>query len=186
MARDANGRSEIALTSLPPVFDAPIEPALVLPSLGLAPDRTANGAPVQVVSTGTRQLLICLQTIGDVTAVQLSIGALAALRQAHDFASLRVFCLGGYTPIGDCFGRHFFAGRDGVNEDPFTGSSAGSMGAYLWHHGLFAGERIIAEQGHCLGRPGQATLEPVGERSVLEGVRVRGGVSALIRGTLSL
>jgi PhzF family phenazine biosynthesis protein len=186
VARDADGRSEIALTSLPPVFDAPIDPALVLPSLGLAPDRTADGAPVQVVSTGTRQLLICLQTIDDVTSVQLSSGALAALREAHDFASLRVFCLGGYTPVGDCFGRHFFAGKHGVNEDPFTGSSAGSMGAYLWHHNMFSGERIIAEQGHDLDRPGRATLEPVGEPSALAGVRVRGAVNALLRGTLSL
>lgn len=186
VVRDADGRSEIALTSLPPVFDAPIAPALVLPFLGLAPDRTLAGAPVQVVSTGTRQLLICLQTIGDVSAAQLSTGALAALREVHDFASVRVFCLGGYTPVGDCFGRHFFAGMHGVNEDPFTGSSAGSMGAYLWHHSLFAGKQIIAEQGHHLGRPGRATLEPVGEPSALEGIRVRGAVSALIRGTLSL
>lgn len=130
--RDARGRV-VGLDYT--VLEVPESPGPDLP--GPADPPLLSNKKTKYPITGTRQLLICLPTIEDVAAVQLKSGALAALREAHNFASLRVFCLGGYRPLGDCFGRHFYAGMHGVNEDPFTGSSAGSMGTYLWHHNLF-------------------------------------------------
>ncbi|MFN8594652.1 MAG: PhzF family phenazine biosynthesis protein [Anaerolineae bacterium] len=67
----------------------------------------------------------------------------------------------GITDQGRTFARHF-APPPSMFEDPFTGSATGGMGAYLWHHGLIDQPTFIAEQGHWLHRPGQATVEVVG------------------------
>ena len=41
--------------------------------------------------------------------------------------------------------------------------ATGGMAAYLWHHGLLQEPRFIAEQGHWMGRPGQAEVQIVGD-----------------------
>lgn len=60
------------------------------------------------------------------------------------------------------------------------------MSAYAWHHGLIASPRFIAEQGHWMGRPGQANVEVVGPRETIEAVKVGGSAVAIIRGELLL
>jgi trans-2,3-dihydro-3-hydroxyanthranilate isomerase len=71
-----------------------------------------------------------------------------------------------------------------VFEDPFTGSATGGMAAYLWHYGLIDEPTFIAEQGHWLHRPGQATVEVVGPRDDIETVKVGGGAVVVLRGEL--
>ena len=184
-------QSEASLISFPPIFDPPISDrslsAAIAETLGLERNRAQQlfAGPAQVVSTGTRQLLVMLREIDLVRAVRVDAGSFFELRKALDFASLRVFCASGCTAEGDCFGRHFYASTSGVAEDAFTGSSAGSMAAYLWHHKLVDKTALIAEQGHDLGRPGKAVLEWVGSRHAIEGVRITGVVNQLVAGTLS-
>ena len=60
------------------------------------------------------------------------------------------------------------------------------MGAYLWHYGLIDQPAFIAEQGHWLQRPGQATVEVVGARHDIETVKVGGAAVAVLRGELNL
>jgi trans-2,3-dihydro-3-hydroxyanthranilate isomerase len=71
-------------------------------------------------------------------------------------------------------------------EDPFTGSATGGMAAYLWRYGLLDQPTFIAEQGHWMGRPGQATVEVIGPRDDIETVRVGGSAVTIVRGELTL
>jgi trans-2,3-dihydro-3-hydroxyanthranilate isomerase len=60
------------------------------------------------------------------------------------------------------------------------------MVAYLWRYELIAGPKFIAEQGHWMERPGQATVEVLGPRDDIETVKVGGGAVAILRGELCL
>ena len=60
------------------------------------------------------------------------------------------------------------------------------MGAYLWQHGLIDRPAFIAEQGHWMHRPGQATVEIVGPRHDMDTVKVGGSAVTVLRGELSL
>lgn len=91
----------------------------------------------------------------------------------------------GVTDQGRTFARHFAPPPD-VFEDPFTGSATGGMAAYLWHYGLIDQPTFIAEQGHWLHRPGQATVEVVGPREAIETVKVGGGAVTVIRGEITI
>jgi trans-2,3-dihydro-3-hydroxyanthranilate isomerase len=120
----------------------------------------------------------------------LDVDALNAFRavDGHTRADMMepfLVTLGGITDAGDTFSRLLLA-PPSLPEDPFTGSATGCMGAYLWKNGLIDAPTFIAEQGHWLGRPGQATVEALGPRSDCTGVKVSGQGRIMMRGTLSL
>jgi trans-2,3-dihydro-3-hydroxyanthranilate isomerase len=153
----------------------------VLPALGLAAEDALPGLPVSVVSTGTPQLLVGVRGLDAVRRARPAPGAHVALARELGFFSSHVFALEGVAG-GHTFARHFAAGEPGF-EDPFTGSATGSMAALLFRHGRL-GPRLVAEQGHWLGRPGRAEVEVVGPPEAIETVRVGGAAVTVLRGTL--
>ena len=174
---------QVVMTQKKPQFLATFDPAGVLPIFGLTPADALPGVPVQVVSTGTPQLMIPLRSLEALRRVTVDLSALTALREASDFFSVHLFCLHGATPEGHTFARHFASPPD-VFEDPFTGSATGGMAAYLWHYGLIDTPTFIAEQGHWMHRPGQAQVEVVGPREDIETVKVGGSAATVVRGEL--
>jgi trans-2,3-dihydro-3-hydroxyanthranilate isomerase len=175
----------IVMEQKPPRFLAVHDPAEVLPAFGLAADDLLPGAPVQTVSTGTPQLMVPLRSHAALRRARVDPERYTRLRAAGDFFSPHLFCLGGATPAGSTFARHFGVPPDTM-EDPFTGSATGGMAAYLWRHRLIETPTWIAEQGHWMGRPGQGTVEVVGPPEAIETVRVGGAAVVVARGELSL
>jgi trans-2,3-dihydro-3-hydroxyanthranilate isomerase len=175
----------IVMTQKKPAFLAVYAPAEVLPVFGLSAMDALPGVPIQTVSTGTPQLMIPLRNLDALRRAQLNIAAYDQFRAAADFFSPHLFCLEGVTEIGQTFARHFGAPPDTL-EDPFTGSATGGMAAYLWRYGLIDQPTFVAEQGHWLGRPGEATVEVVGPRDNIETVKVGGSAVTIMRGELTL
>jgi trans-2,3-dihydro-3-hydroxyanthranilate isomerase len=182
---EAGRVTRIVMSQLAPRFMARYEPAEVLPAFGLRAEDLLPGAPIQTVSTGTPQLMLPLRDHAALRRATVDAPALGALRARGDFFSPHLFCLGGATAAGRTFARQFGLPPD-LPEDPFTGSATGGMAAYLWHYGLIDTPTWLAEQGHWLGRPGQATVEVVGPPDAISTVRVGGAAVVLIRGELQL
>ena len=121
---------QIVMTQKKPQFLATYSAAEVLPAFGLTPEDIVPNVPIQTVSTGTPQLMIALRDHAALQRAQVNIAAYARLRAAADFFSPHLFCLGGVTPAGQTFARHFGLPPDAL-EDPFTGSATGGMAAYV-------------------------------------------------------
>ena len=175
----------IVMTQLKPVFLRKYDPAEVMAVFHLTPEDTIPGAAIQTVSTGTPQLMVPLRSQEALRRAQVDIPAYLALRSRSDFASVHLFCLQGATPAGKTFARHLDVPPD-ILEDPFTGSATGGMGAYLWRYHLIDQPAFIAEQGHWLDRPGQATVEVVGPPEDIQAVKVGGQAVTVLRGELIL
>lgn len=181
-----HGRIErITMSQKKPRFLATYDPEALLPLFGLAAADCLPGAPIQTVSTGTPQLMIPLRDLAALRRVHLNISAYAALRERSDFFSPHLFCLQGVTADGHTFARHFGVPPDTL-EDPFTGSATGGMAAYLWHYRLIDRPTFVAEQGHWLGRPGQAFVHVVGPPEAIETVQVGGTAVTVLRGELTI
>lgn len=177
-----NGKpANIIMTQRKPQFLNTLDPATVLPVWGLAPEDALPGVPIQVVSTGTPQLMIPVRDHAVLRRIVMHEAAYRQLSRAASFFSAHLFCLGGVTTEGDTFARHV-----APFEDPFTGSATGGMGAYLWHYGLLDKPTFVAQQGHWMGRPGQATVEVIGPRTAIETVKVGGPAITVLRGELIL
>ena len=174
---------QIVMSQRQPQFLTTYAPEQILPVFGLAPEDALPNAPIQTVSTGTPQLMIPLRDHAALRRIQIDIPAYARLRDTADFFSPHLFCLDGATATGQTFARHFGLPPDTM-EDPFTGSATGGMAAYLWHYGLIASPRFVAEQGHWMQRPGRADVEIVGPRDAIATVKVGGSAVTVLRGEL--
>jgi trans-2,3-dihydro-3-hydroxyanthranilate isomerase len=174
---------QIVMTQKKPQFLATHDPAVVMPLFGLTPADALPDVPIQTVSTGTPQLMMAVRDLEVLRRIRLDVPAYAAYGREADFFSPHLFCVEGVTAVGSTFARHFGVPPDTM-EDPFTGSATGGMAAYLWRYGLIDKPTFIAEQGHWLGRPGQATVEIVGSREAIETVKVGGAAAVVVRGEL--
>lgn len=179
---------QIEMTQIAPRFGVLPRAAQVAHAIGLMPD--AIIAPPQVVSTGLPFCVTVLRDHGDLRAARLNTSALHDLN-AHignadgERVSPFLVTLAGATSEGDTFARLLLS-RPGPPEDSFTGSATGAMAAYLWHHGLMKKDSFIAQQGHWMGRPGQARVTRVGPADAMTGIRVSGQGYVLMRGEIDL
>ncbi|UWR79236.1 PhzF family phenazine biosynthesis protein [Phaeobacter inhibens] len=178
----------IEMTQVAPEFGAFADPELVAAAVSLPLDAIV-GQP-QRVSTGLPFCITVLRDRASLEAAQLDIPALTRLGEAMgaegiDMMEPFLVTLDGATAEGDTFSRLLMA-PPSPPEDPFTGSATGAMAAYLWRHGLMASDQFIAEQGHGLGRPGQAVVTRVGPAEAPSGIRVAGRGYVLMRGTVDL
>lgn len=171
----------VVMSQRKPQFLAQYAADDVLPIWGLEQADLLPNTPIQTVSTGTPQLMIAVRDLDVLRKINLNLAAYRHFRSQADFFSAHVFCCQGATAAGQTFARHIDA-----TEDPFTGSATGGMAAYLWHYGLIAEPTFVAEQGHWLARPGQATVEVVGPRDNIETVKVGGSAVTVLRGELML
>ena len=182
------GADIITMTQAAPVFGATFDAAEIAAIYGLSADDVI-GRP-QIVSTGTPFCITLLRSHDALRRAVLNVDALHALRAASgegraDLMEPFLVTRAGATPAGDTFSRLLLA-PPGPAEDPFTGSATGCMAAYLWHHGLIAGAEFTAEQGHDMGRPGQAQVAVLGPREAITGIRVGGQGRVLMSGDLLL
>ena len=176
----------IIMTQNKPIFMKKYEPDEILPLFGLkSHDLHTPQSVIQTVSTGTPQLMIPLKDLDSLKCAQMDIPAFISFRKQSDFYSAHLFCLSGVTPSGDTFARHLDAPPD-LLEDPFTGSATGGMATYLWHYGMIEQPNFVAEQGHWLNRPGQATVELVGPPEDIHSVKVGGQAITVVRGEIIL
>ena len=161
------------------------EPARVLSIFNLNESDLLPRANIQTVSTGTPQLMVPLASLEALKKVSMRVDVYKAYREKMHFFSPHFFCLGGVTQNGTTFARHLGVPPDTM-EDAFTGSATGGMAAYLWKYGYLKQSRFIAEQGHWMGRPGEAFVEVFGSPDNIEGVAVAGQAVTVIRGELKL
>ncbi|MCG7627639.1 PhzF family phenazine biosynthesis protein [Epibacterium sp. MM17-32] len=179
---------QIVMQQVAPTFGPRPDPALVAAAIS-RPVAEIVGQP-QLVSTGLPFCITVLKDHAALKAARLDATAMQALGAAlgadgSDVMEPFLVTLEGATAGGDTFSRLLML-PPSPPEDPFTGSATGAMAAYLWHHGLMEPARFVAEQGHLMGRPGQAVVSRVGPVDAIKGVRVGGTGFVLMRGSVVL
>ena len=184
----AEGGPLVTMTQSRPVFGETCDPALTAAVFGLEAEDIVGGP--QIVSTGTP---FGITVVCDRAALDRAVLNPARLADwigglGRDYPGLFepfLVTLGGATEAGDTYARLLMP-PPATGEDPFTGSATGCMAAYLWHHDLIPSPRFVAEQGHGMGRPGQAQVEVLGAPDDITGVKVGGQGVVLMEGILRL
>lgn len=185
---EADGGPVFTMTQAPPEFGPESDPAQVAAIYGLSTSDVV-GVP-QFVSTGlgfTITVLASKEALRRAVLNRELLMAHCAALGAPDghMAEPYLVTLGGATVVGQTFSRLLMIPPSPA-EDPFTGSATGATAAYLWKNQLIDTPRYIAEQGHDMGRPGQARVEVIGPKGAPERVRVGGQAHVLMSGTLTL
>ena len=180
-----NGDFLIRMYQRKPSFHETHDPQTIASLFNLEISDFLPSVPIQTVSTGTKQLMVPMKSIESLKKISMNADAYREYRKKMGFFSPHFFCLGGVTAEGTTFARHLGTPPDTV-EDAFTGSATGGMAAYLYKYGLLKNPRFIAEQGHWMGRPGQAFVEVLGPPEDILSVVVAGNAITTIQGTLKI
>lgn len=166
----------ITMTQNAPEFgeDVPVE--LICRLSGL--DATDIIGQPQIVSTGLPFCIVIVKDLATIRKVKLDLDVIEEFQSGLIHNGVQVMepyfaTLEGATSEGVTFGRLLLP-PPSPPEDPFTGSATGCTAAYLWRHGVIETPSYIAQQGHDLGRPGQARVQVLGPRYAPTGVRVSG------------
>lgn len=168
--------TEVKMTQIAPESGPRVPLDMVARVGGIAPEDIV--APPQVVSTGLPFCVTLLKDPETLARLNFSVEALrdmAAHLDQTDTDMMEPFwvTLTGATARGDTFSRLMLA-PPSPPEDAFTGSATGAMAAYLWAGGLIDTPEFVAEQGHGMGRPGQADVRVLGPRAAITGVEITG------------
>ena len=180
------GLPRITMTQRAPDFGPDLDPELLARIGGI----TANDiiAPPQVVSTGLPFCIVLLRDHDALKRVKLHPELTKKFQEAGIYEGLMEpywATLLGATEVGDTFSRLPMLAPN-PPEDAFTGSATGCLAAYLWSRGLIDDRNFIAEQGHFMGRPGQAQVQILGPQRGIQGIRVAGHGHVLMSGKLHL
>jgi PhzF family phenazine biosynthesis protein len=166
---------------------ASVEPSQMADILGIGGTEIEKShLPIELAFTGLWSLKVPVKHRKALESIRLDKRALADLGFALEFETCCVFCL---DPVRSDAKVHqrVFCPQVGVDEDPATGTAAGSLGAYLAKNGVISPEpdgcSFIIEQGHELGRPGHIFVEVFKEHDKLS-VLVGGSAVEVLRGVI--
>ena len=172
------------MTQQVPVFDKQYPADEVAPCFNLEEIDLRSDCPVQVVSTGVPFLIVPAQDLGILKNVQMDREKLSSLLLDANVDAAFMFCTGGFSKKADTHAR--LLDPNSSFEDPYTGSAAGAMGAYVVHYRLNPGPKLIAEQGHFIERPGTGVLEITSDSNRITSVRLGGTAVKVIEGVIYL
>ena len=180
--------THVTMTQIPPEFGAEVPREIVAEVGGIDADDILF-AP-QVVSTGLPFCVTVVKSREVLEKVALNVDALkkySAFLGQNTIDIMEPFwvTLTGATQAGDTSARLLLAPPSPA-EDPFTGSATGAMASYLWAKDAIETPDFIAEQGHSMGRPGQAQVKVLGPRDAITGVDVGGSGFVLMSGQVYL
>lgn len=142
---NADGR--IMMTQKEPVFSEVFEDMDdVAEMLGLSA-RDIAPYPCQIISTGARQLTVCVKNLETLKKIQPDIEKITSHSRQYNHAGIAAIITGGFTDKGDVATRNF-APIFGINEDPATGIAAGAIAHYANKYTFnVKKDHIIVEQG---------------------------------------
>jgi len=157
------------------------DPTRLCEVLGISPgDLDLDLGPVQVVSTGLRDVILPVKTRTALFKIRPNNDGLSRLSRELGVVGVHAFTLDTVGPSAYAHTRNF-APLVGIPEEAATGTSNGALGAYLVHHNVLRRPcSFSVEQGYILGRESEIYVE-VGER-----VKVGGKAVIVLRGELFL
>ncbi len=187
--RRLDGSSDplIVMTQLAPTFGRRMNRGEIAVALRVPETSVRADLPVQVVSTGTPQLMAPLTSRTSLDNARADAAALRELREKGEFFSVHAFTLETLEPESTTHSRHWGFAASGVFEDPVTGSASGGMVAYLLQYGMIEPGVHRLEQGDRMKRPGRVTAE-VGyaEDGSIAPPKIGGRAVTVMRGTITI
>jgi len=180
---EAGVAKRVIMTQQKPLFASAYAASSWAEALGIDKAEILEGYPLQIVSTGTPQLMIPVKSLTTLRLLRPDFEAMAALTEQGDFSSVHVFTLETFSEEADVHARHFAPGA-GVREDPVSGSASGGMAAYLVYYGLVDKSSLVAEQGHLIGRPGLVYIDLEKEGDEITTVKVGGSAVTVLNGEI--
>ncbi|MFL0248181.1 PhzF family phenazine biosynthesis protein [Candidatus Clostridium stratigraminis] len=165
----------IFMNQLNPEFYEALDKRYIADSLNIEEELIAEQFPIQIVSTGIRDILIPINSLEALYKVKPDFDKIAKISEKLNVTGYHLFTLETENKaIANC--RNFAPLYD-IPEEAATGTSSGALSCYLYKYGVINkdnSKNIIFKQGYSMGRPSEiiACLE-ISDEKIIE-VKVGG------------
>jgi len=139
-----------------PLFERAVDREEVAASLRLDPDCLVQNLPVQIVSTGLRDILVPVVSLSGLLGILPDFEKITAISRKEGAVGYHVFSL--ETKYGSTAHCRNFAPLYGIPEEAATGTSSGALACYLFVHGQITkaqAQGLVFEQGYVMRRPSE-------------------------------
>lgn len=180
---DISSKGLVYLSQALPQFLDRISSEEIAPSLGMDAEDLETGLPIQIVSTGLRDILIPIRSRKLMNEIQPNFDAITVISEKYDVVGYHLFTMD--TPddaVAEC--RNFAPLYD-IPEESATGTSNGALLSYLYQHGqlsLREVEHVMFRQGYSMDCPSEIKVGlRLNESGEINQVRVGGAVVGIER-----
>lgn len=175
---------EVFMEQALPEFHEEIEKGEIASSLNIDKSDICTDLPVQMVSTGLKDILIPVKDLETLLSIRPDFDQVSAISRKNDAVGYHLFCL--ETKYGSTAHCRNLAPLYGIPEESATGTSSGALSCYLFHHEKITDTSdLVFEQGYSMGKPSEilARLETDAQGNI---TRVMVGGKAEITGERAL
>lgn len=146
----------VFLTQTLPQFDIHVDRQEIADSLDITIEELGIDSPVQIVSTGLRDIMIPIRSLHTLQHIKPDFEHIQSISQKYNVVGYHLFTLDTHSDaIAQC--RNFAPLYD-IPEESATGTSTGALLCYLHQYQLIptsATSPFIFEQGYTMNRPSQ-------------------------------
>ena len=146
----------VFMTQKLPEFCDVIEKEEILPCFGLKESELAKDLPIQVVSTGLRDILLPVRSLDVLFNLKPDFSEIAFLSKKYDTVGIHVFTE--QTKYGGTAHCRNFAPLYDIDEEAATGTSNGALGCYLYRYNHITqsqAQSLVFEQGYSMKKPSE-------------------------------
>ncbi|WDV47190.1 PhzF family phenazine biosynthesis protein [Clostridiaceae bacterium M8S5] len=167
-----------------PKFYETVDKKEIAKSLNIKHSDIVEDLPIQIVSTGLRDIIIPIKNIKILDEIKPSIDQVAEISRKYDVGGYHIFTLDS-SRKEDAYCRNF-APLYGINEESATGTSNGALACYLYKHKKFRNKDFVFEQGYAMNMQSEilVILNVVGDE--ITAVKVGGKALNLISKEINL
>jgi PhzF family phenazine biosynthesis protein len=162
-----------------PFFEKAINRREVAGSLGIGLDSLAPDLPVQIVSTGLRDIIVPVISLRELSSIKPDFDKIADISKKQGAVGYHVFSL--ETKHRSTAHCRNLAPLYGIPEEAATGTSSGALACYLFKHGKITEEQaqgLVFEQGYGMRRPSEILVRLEFGNKDITGVHVGGKATA--------
>lgn len=143
-----------------PSYHQVIDKQEIADSLNINTASMMEELPVQIVSTGLRDIMIPMKNIDLVNAIQPDYEKVSQISRKYNAIGYHIFTLEARSG-SNAYCRNL-APLYGIPEEAATGMSNGALACYLYHYGQIKPEdasHIVIEQGYSMGKPSEIMVK---------------------------
>ncbi len=173
----ANEDLSIMMDQPAPVFYEEIDKELIADSLNITQAEILNDLPVQIVSTGLKDILVPVKNLSVLSSISPDFEKIKKVSEQYNVIGYHVFTLESLN--GTTAHCRNFAPLYDIPEESATGTSNGALSCYLFKYCQIdnnSARNISFEQGYSMGKPSEILASVMFEGNEILGVKVGGKV----------
>lgn len=164
-----------------PHFFEEIDKKEIADSLNISTKSLAADLPIQIVTTGLRDILVPIKNLSDLHSIKANFEKITEISKKYKVVGYHLFTL--ETKLNSTAHCRNFAPLYNIPEESATGTSNGALSCYLFKHKRINKKQInnlVYEQGYSMNKPSEIFVKLKADDKKIAEVRV-GGIASNIQ-----